>query len=95
MPVKSSTTVEMKWDFKTKKEMNKFVQRLESRFNLFTIVLFGSRAAEMNLESFDWDLLLIIEGIGGNWLDKKFNIASLTDLHVDLHVYTRDERRNA
>ncbi|MHA1167106.1 MAG: nucleotidyltransferase family protein [Candidatus Hodarchaeales archaeon] len=92
--MKSLTIAEIKWDSETKNSFDRLVQDLESKFDLYSVILFGSRVTSMDLPSSDWDILLVIEGLDGNWLDMKYSISIMTNIHIDPHLFTRNELAN-
>ncbi|MDR7414949.1 MAG: nucleotidyltransferase domain-containing protein [Armatimonadota bacterium] len=76
------------------KRLRRFLHRVHERFPLERVLLFGSRARGDELETSDYDLLLVSEAFRAlTWRERLRQIMDLWDLEVDLQplCYTPEE----
>ena len=73
------------------KAIYEYCERLQTQYRLYSAVLFGSRAEKSNNSVSDWDILFIIEGLEGNWLEKKYALSRYAPFQLDAQIFTRKE----
>lgn len=75
------------------KPVAQYIDSLRSRFQLDTVVLFGSRARGDSDDYSDWDLFVVGRGFPSDWRDRMTAIRKDKPVGVDVFAWTRGEVR--
>ena len=70
-----------------------YIDDLRSRFEVQTVILFGSRARGDNDEFSDWDLFVVGGELPGDWLERTKLIRRGRPSGVDVFAWTETEVR--
>ncbi len=70
-----------------------YIDQLRSRFDLDTVVLFGSRARSDDDEFSDWDLFVVGRGFPAEWRERVKAVRQGKPVGVDVFAWTEHEVR--
>jgi uncharacterized protein len=80
--------------YKKKDYVNDFIKKLQNKFNIETIILFGSRAKGTYWKRSDYDFIIVSTDFEGmHWFKRISEIVKLWDPLIDIDVlpYTPSE----